>query len=244
MSSRRRGALRTAVIVLVAAIVVGASGFLVYANVTSAAEREPLAEVADDPAVLIDYSRDSVVLTPASDPNGEGLVFIAGAKIEPVAYAYKLSGLVDAGYTVVIVRPFLNFGLFETRPLSAFTALAPGVSAWYVGGHSLGGVKACMYADSPEVRGLVLFGSYCANDLSGSALTVVSLSGSDDGLSTPEKIDANKAALPADTTFVEIDGANHAAFGDYGLQAGDGESSIDDSDMRDAITETITGAWR
>lgn len=244
MSSRRRGALRTAALVLVAAIVVGASGFLVYANVTSAAEREPLAEVADDPAVLIDYSRDSVVLTPAADPNGEGLVFIAGAKIEPVAYAYKLSGLVEAGYTVVIVRPFLNFGLVETRPLSAFTALAPGVSDWFVGGHSLGGVKACMYADSPEVRGLVLFGSYCANDLSGSALTVVSLSGSDDGLSTPEKIDANKATLPADTTFIEIDGANHAAFGDYGLQAGDGESSIDDSDMRDTITEAITGAWR
>jgi hypothetical protein len=101
-----------------------------------------------------------------------------------------------------------------------------------------------MYADSPEVKGLVLFGSYCANDLSGSALTVVSLSGSDDGLSTPEKIDANKASLPADTTFVEVEGANHAAFGDYGPQAGDGESSIDDSDMRDVITDTITKALR
>ena len=152
MTSRRRAVLRTVAALLVAVIVVGASGFLVYANVTSAAEREPLAEVADDPSVVIDYSRDSVVLTPASDANGDGLVFIAGAKIEPVAYAYKLSGLVDAGYTVVIVRPFLNFGLFETRPLSAFTGLAPSVSDWFVGGHSLGGVKACMYADSPDVQ--------------------------------------------------------------------------------------------
>jgi len=242
MNSRRRGALRATAALVVAAIVVGASGFLVYANVTSAAEREPLAEVADDPAVVIDYARDSVLLTPASDPNGEGLVFIAGAKIEPVAYAYKLSGLVEAGYTVVIMRPFLNFGLFETRPLSAFTSLAPGISDWFVGGHSLGGVKACMYAESPQVRGLVLFGSYCANDLSGSDLTVVSLSGSDDGLSTPAKVAANAKTLPADTTFVEIEGANHAAFGDYGLQAGDGDSSIDDSDMRDIITDTITGA--
>ena len=242
MTSRRRGALRATAAVLVAAIVVGASGFLVYANVTSAAEREPLAEVADDPAISLDYSRDSVVMAPTSDANGEGLVFIAGAKIEPVAYAYKLSGLVDAGYTVVIVRPFLNFGLFETRPLSAFTSLAPDVSDWFVGGHSLGGVKACMYADSPDVKGLVLFGSYCANDLSDSELTVVSLSGSADGLSTPAKIDANAKALPADTTFVEIEGANHAAFGDYGLQAGDGDSSIDASDMRDIITDTITGA--
>ncbi|SKA93914.1 Alpha/beta hydrolase family protein [Agreia bicolorata] len=242
MSLRRRAALRTVAVVAVAALVAGASGFLVHANVTSSAEREPLAEVANDPAISLDYTRDSVVMTPASDPNGEGLVFIAGAKIEPVAYAYKLSGLVDAGYTVVIVRPFLNFGLFETRPLSAFTDLAPSVSDWFVGGHSLGGVKACMYADSPDVRGLVLFGSYCANDLSDSELTVISLAGSADGLSTPAKIASNAKTLPADTTFVEIEGANHAAFGDYGLQAGDGDSSIDDSDMRDIITDTITGA--
>jgi hypothetical protein len=242
MTPRRRAALRTTAALVVAALVVGASGFLVYANVTSSAEREPLTEVADDPAISIDYSRDSVVLTPASEANGRGLVFIAGAKVEPVAYAYKLSGLVDEGYTVVIVRPFLNFGLFETRPLSAFTDLAPAVTDWFVGGHSLGGVKACMYAESPEVQGLVLFGSYCANDLSDSDLAVVSLSGSADGLSTPAKIDANATALPADTTFVEIDGANHAAFGDYGVQAGDGEASINDSEMRDLITESITEA--
>jgi hypothetical protein len=238
MTSRRRAVL------VVAALVVGASGFLVYANVTSAAERAPLAEVADEPAISIDYSRDAVVLTPSSDANGEGLVFIAGAKVEPVAYAYKLSGLVDEGYTVVIVRPFLNFGLFETRPLSAFTDLAPDVSGWFVGGHSLGGVKACMYADSPGVRGLVLLGSYCANDLSTSDLAVVSVSGSNDRLSTPDKIDANKALLPSDTTFVEIDGANHAAFGDYGLQPGDGDSTIDDSNMRGDITEAIVDGLR
>lgn len=242
MNSRRRAVLRTTAALVVVALVVGASGFLVYANVTSSAERKPLAEVADDPSVAIDYSRDSVVLTPTSDANGEGLVFIAGAKVEPVAYAYKLSGLVDAGYTVVIVRPFLNFGLFETRPLSAFTDLVPEVSTWFVGGHSLGGVKACMYADSPDVQGLVLFGSYCANDLSDSDLAVASLSGSNDGLSTPDKIDSNAKSLPADTVFVEIEGANHAAFGDYGLQAGDGDSTIDDSDMRDIITESITDA--
>ncbi|CAD5993684.1 alpha/beta hydrolase [Agreia sp. COWG] len=241
MTPRRRSILRTTAVAVVAALILGASSFLVYANVTSSAERTPLAEVAADPAIHIDYSRDTVVLTPTADDNGEGLVFIAGAKIEPVAYAYKLSGLVDDGYTVVIVRPFLNFGLFETRPLSAFTSLAPDVTGWFVGGHSLGGVKACMYADSPDVRGLVLFGSYCANDLSDSDIPVVSISGSDDGLSTPAAIQANKKTVPADTTFVEVQGANHASFGDYGVQAGDGTATISSLDMRDAITEAIEG---
>ncbi|WP_374946516.1 alpha/beta hydrolase [Agreia sp.] len=242
MSPRRRAVVRTTAAVVVAALVLSVSGFLVYANVTSPAERRPLSEVADDPAISIDYSRDAVVLTPASDATGQGLVFIAGAKIEPVAYAYKLSGLVDAGFTVVIVRPFLNLGLFETRPLADFTALAPDVTAWFVGGHSLGGVKACTYADSPDVAGLVLFGSYCANDLSQADLVVVSLSGSDDGLSTPATIQANRDKLPPSTTFVEIEGANHAAFGDYGTQAGDGTASIGSAQMRDAITESLTKA--
>jgi pimeloyl-ACP methyl ester carboxylesterase len=97
-----------------------------------------------------------------------------------------------------------------------------------------------MMAEDPSVVGLILFGSYCANDLSSSNLAVLSISGSDDGLSTPDKIADAAANLPADATFVEIDGANHASFGDYGVQPGDGTATISSEDMRDRITSIIT----
>jgi Alpha/beta hydrolase family len=150
---------------------------------------------------------------------------------------YKLSGIVESsGATVVITKPTLNLAFFDQRPLSLFEADAPEVARWFVGGHSLGGVRACQLAESPGVAGLVLMGSYCANDLSESNLDVLSIGGSEDGLSTPAKIEGASALLPGRATIVQVDGLNHAGFGDYGVQPGDGTSTLTDEQERDAIT--------
>ena len=177
------------------------------------------------------------VLAPASGESDTGLVFIPGAKVEPVAYAATLVGTVEEGATVVITKPTLNLAFFDLRPLSAFTELVPGIDDWSVGGHSLGGVRACQLAEGTE--GLVLLGSYCATDLSGSGLPVLSISGLEDGLSTPEKIDEAAHLLPADTVYVVIEGGNHAGFGAYGPQAGDREATIPAEDQRQQITDAL-----
>ena len=72
-------------------------------------------------------------------------------------------------------------------------------------------------------------------------LSVLSISGSEDGLSTPEKIRDAAPLLPADAEFVEVPGATHASFGDYGPQAGDGTPSIEDADMTAEITASVAG---
>ena len=46
--------------------------------------------------------------------------------------------------------------------------------------------------------------------------------------------------LPDDATFVEIPGANHASFGDYGRQSGDGEANITSEQAFTAITEALS----
>lgn len=125
----------------------------------------------------------------------------------------------------------------DTRPLSTFTAAAPGVSSWAVGGHSLGGVRACLVAADGGIDGLFLLGSYCANDLSAAPLTAVSVEGANDGLSTPAQIDAATELLPASVTRVSIPGANHASFGDYGAQSGDGPLEVDRAEVRAAVAE-------
>ena len=72
------------------------------------------------------------------------------------------------------------------------------------------------------------------------AWPALSISASEDGLSTPEKIDSAAHLLPADTIFVEIEGGNHASFGAYGPQAGDGKATIPDDDIRAQITEALS----
>ncbi len=221
-----------------ALIVLAVVGIVIWSQVgVMGAEAEPLAEVEANPAIEITDTDAGIVLSPAGESADVGLVYIPGAKVDPWAYAYKVSGLVEEGVTVVITKPWLNLAFFDVRPLSTFTGLAPDVDTWLVGGHSLGGVRACQLATDAD--GLALFGSYCSNDLSDSGLPVISVSGSEDGLSTPEKIADARHLLPEDAEMHEIEGASHSSFGDYGLQAGDNTPTISDEDMRDQLTELV-----
>lgn len=225
---------------LLAVVVLGVGGILVWSQVgVMPAEPEPLAEVRADPAIHIEDAAQGIVMTPADGDSDRGLVFVPGAKVDPWAYASILQGLVDDGTTVVITRPWLNLAFFDLRGLDQFTSAAPDIDDWAVGGHSLGGVRACQLAADAEA--LVLFGSYCADDLSTSGLAVLSISGSEDGLSTPAKVNAARHLLPADAEMVEIDGASHASFGDYGPQAGDGTPAISRTDMHARVDELLQG---
>ncbi|GAA2036547.1 alpha/beta hydrolase [Agromyces tropicus] len=241
---RRAGAVVIGALAVVALVVVGV---LVWANIVFQGEREPSLDAWRSDDVEISRVDTGFVIAPTSGASDLGLVFVPGAKVDPSAYLYKLSGVVEeTGMTVVVTHPTLNLAFFDTRPLEAFTDEAPDVQRWLVGGHSLGGVRACQLAgdatdaaNGPDVVGMVLFGSYCANDLSGTDLEVLSLVGEHDGLSTPEKVAAAGDLLPADAESVLIEGGNHASFGDYGVQPGDGVATADRQAVRDQISDAV-----
>jgi pimeloyl-ACP methyl ester carboxylesterase len=227
-------------VALIVVAVLAVTAMLAWSSMVLRGERPASIDAWTNPEISITTTDSSIVITPIGVPSGDGLVFIPGAKVDPYAYMFKLSGIVEeTGMTVVITKPTLNLAFFDQRPLSTFTDAAPDVSRWFVGGHSLGGVKACMLADDPDVAGLVLFASYCANDLSQTSLDVLSIAGSADLLSTAEKIDAAASLLPESTQFVEIEGLNHAGFGDYGVQPGDGSVSLTSDQARDEITRVL-----
>ncbi|MEY2847923.1 MAG: hypothetical protein RI885_588 [Actinomycetota bacterium] len=240
-STRARRLRKRIALTAIGALILGLTAFLVWCSILYPAEAAPLASVTDDAAIVTTQTPEAFVLEPAGGATEVGLVFIPGAKVPAEAYAAKLAGIVDAGVTVVITKPILNLAFFDPRPLSTFTDLAPSVGRWYVGGHSLGGVRACQFAAGTE--GLVLFGSYCAADLPDD-IAVLSISASEDGLSTPADIEANAGTLPDDAEFVEIEGGTHAQFGDYGLQPGDGTATIDDADVAAQITAALEGFLR
>ncbi|GAA1837378.1 alpha/beta hydrolase [Agromyces salentinus] len=230
-----------AVLAVLALIVVG---FLVWAKTVYQGERPAALDAWRNTGVGIESFDDSIVMTPLDGASDRGLVFIPGAKVDPYAYMAKLAGaVVETGTTVVITKPTLNLAFFDQRPLDTFTRHAPDATEWYVGGHSLGGVRACMMATEEDVAGLVFFGSYCANDVSDSGLEALSISGGHDGLSTPAKIEDAAHLLPEDAVFVEIPGANHASFGNYGVQPGDGVATMPDDEVRDEITSALVDFW-
>ncbi|GAA3640377.1 hypothetical protein GCM10022200_25030 [Microbacterium awajiense] len=207
------------------------------------AEEPAVSAMAGDATVTVTDSATRIVMTPAEPVDGPALLFQPGALVDPRAYAAVLRPIAEAGHTVVIAKQPLGIAFLALGALDDAREAVPDADAWIIGGHSLGGTFAAIQADdadadasSPAV-GLLLYASYPAGDISGSlSAAAMSVSGSQDGLSTPAKIDASRDDLPPDTVFVVIDGASHAQFGDYGPQAGDGTPTISHDDARAQIS--------
>lgn len=180
------------------------------------------------------------------DPNAEiGLVFYPGAKVEYSAYAPLMRDLAERGYLAVVVQMPFNFAFFDINAADRVRSDFPAVDAWWVGGHSLGGSMAAQYAadhaDDGALDGLVLLGSYSASDLSDADLGVISLYGSNDQVLNRDKLRDNAPLLPRDAETVEIEGGNHASFGTYGPQSGDGEAAITPAEQQKQTADAVDG---
>lgn len=53
------------------------------------------------------------------------------------------------------------------------------------------------------------------------------------------KYQAGRMYLPPDTVYYTVEGGNHAQFGDYGHQKGDGEPSISEEDQLKQTVKTL-----
>jgi len=133
----------------------------------------------------------------------------------------------------------LSLAVFNPDAAADVIRAYPEIQDWAVGGHSLGGSMAAnfVYSEPSEAQGLVLWASYPAsnNDLSSSDVQAISISGTLDGLSTPDDIATSKPLLPPDTTWVPIEGGNHAQFGWYGDQPGDNPATISRQEQQNQI---------
>ena len=117
----------------------------------------------------------------------------------------------------------------------------PEIENWYIGGHSLGGSMAASYgAKHPgQLKGLVLLAAYSTADLTDSGLDVLSMYVSEDGVLNMEKYGNCRKNLPETAVEVMIQGGNHASFGSYGAQDGDGEASISTAQQIQCTAEEI-----
>jgi len=209
--------------------VLGLSGFVLWANTTPAPMPEAQAALQSDAQVEVE-TQPWLVFRPADKAPTTGLIFYPGGRVDPSSYAPAARAIAAEGYLVVIPSMPLNLAVMAPGTASEVMTAFPEIDQWAVGGHSLGGSMAANFAKKhPEaVDGLVLWASYPASsdNLSSSAVKVTSIFGTRDGLATGEKIEASRPLLPADTTWVAIEGGDHAQFGWYGPQSGDNPATI------------------
>ncbi len=203
-----------------------------------------LTAMQSDSSVSVTETTTQIVLTPRQGADPTGVFFQPGALVDARAYAAVLRPLAEDGHIVVIAKQPLGIAFLATRALDTARSEFPKVAGWVVGGHSLGGTVAAFEADADDKAaqhpavGLMFYASYPANDISSSlTIPVLSVSGSRDGLATPDKIRSSRANLPSGALFVVIRGAVHAQFGAYGPQSGDGTPTISNADARRQISD-------
>lgn len=227
-------------------LVIGASAWVVFMwwlRPFTAVE-PALAALDSDDRVTVTQSASEIVMTPIGESSPTGVFFQPGARVDARAYAAVLRPLAESGHTVVIAKQPLGIAFLSINAFEHTQSEFPDITRWVVGGHSLGGTVAAIEANdhgsdaSAPAVGLLLYASYPASNMSTSLRSqVLSISGTNDGLATPAKIQASAANLPADTRFEAIEGAVHSYFGDYGPQPGDGTPTISHDAARERISQ-------
>ncbi len=183
-----------------------------------------------------------------------GLVFFAGALVDPIAYAPLLRAVARDGHEAVLVElPRRGFaggadGNAVLERARAAMGRVTAVREWVIAGHSRGGAVASrlVLKDERGVSGLVLIGTSHPRDfdLSRTSIAVSKVLGTRDGIARPEKSERNRAMLPPDTSWILVEGGNHSQFGCYGFQPGDSRATISREEQQRRTLEALLAALR
>ncbi len=221
-------------VILVLAVGIGAG---IYLSDDYSADEAAVAAMAGTAEVTVRTEGRLTVFAPA-EPK-DGFIFYPGGKVEHKAYAPMLLKLAEAGVLSVLVEMPGKLAVLDANAAEGIQEQFPEVERWYLGGHSLGGSMAASYAadHDDELSGLVLLAAYSTADLSESGLPVLSIYGSEDRVLNSEKYEEYRSNLPPMTEEIVLAGGNHAGFGSYGHQEGDGIATILPEEQRELTAD-------
>lgn len=207
-------------------IAVLSAACVIYVKDFYRADETALEAMVSDHQVTVNRLERSVAFLP--EEPACGLIFYPGGKVEYTAYAPLMRELAENGVLCVVPEMPGNLAVLNPKAAKGIPEQYPEVTEWYLGGHSLGGSMAAAFAadHAEDYEGLILLASYSTVDLRESGLRVLSVYGSEDGVLNFESYHDNRNNLPESTEEIVLDGGNHACFGSYGLQDGDGAARI------------------
>lgn len=246
MTKGKRRLRRAALIVLVA-VAVALAGFLTWTQVCYHAGDESRFMVttgmATSDGVTVSVRDEGSCIAVGDESSEHGLVLYPGAKVEAAAYVPLAAKLARRGVLCVIAKMPLNIAVLNLDAAGELIETHPSVAHWWVGGHSLGGAIAALWAEShaDEIEGVALLASYGSERLVESGLDIVAVCGTRDGVINRDALGRFTALLPTSSVHA-VEGGNHAGFGDYGSQANDGRAGITPDEQQEQAAEAIACA--
>jgi hypothetical protein len=222
-----------------AAFLIGGAGLLSLAWLSDYYRAEPsaLAYLESSDSVKVERSVNGWRF---DGPGGDrALIFYPGAKVEAAAYAPLLHAIAEGGTDTFLVEMPFRVALLDICAADRLTG-AYSCEHWVLAGHSLGGLAAaaCASARPDAVEGVILLASYPLKALP-DGVRLLSLAGTKDGVLNQRAYGRSRSRWPQDSQELVIPGGNHAQFGDYGPQWGDGAADISAEEQREAAVSAI-----
>jgi len=231
MRVKNKKSIRISIVAIIAAVSLFAAGFYIYTLDYYRADASAVQTIESNEANLKSQDSVTVFYPDVANDKGSALIFYPGGKVEAEAYAPLLERLSQKGITCVLVRMPFNLAVFDVNAADRVYGMLPGIENWYIGGHSLGGAMASSYAgkNTDKLKGVVLLGAYPVGSNNIPTLTVY---GSKD-------LVLDRSKLEGVENVHEIIGGNHAYFGNYGEQKGDGKAEITREEQQEQTAEAI-----
>lgn len=213
MSRRRKWLVAGGILLLILAILTGA--FFWYVSDYYRAEDVALEVMAQGSGITV---QDNLTILSPTYPTDTAIIFYPGAKVEAEAYLPLLDRVRQTGVTCILVHMPFNMAIFNADAAEEVISRFPEIQHWYVAGHSMGGAMASTFASEhpDQVDGLILMGAYIYGDYPDEKTLTIYGSLNQ---SVEDHIDYTE-------NIVEIEGGNHAQFGNYGPQKGDPPAEI------------------
>lgn len=205
-------------------VIVLAAAVILYAEDYYHASEDAKSALVSDAHVHVEKTDYGWFFDGPSDE--QALVFYPGGKVEETSYAPLLHQLAENGMDAFLLKAPMRLAILDINSAESVMKRYD-YPHWYVGGHSLGGVCSTAYAadHADKLDGVILLASYPMKQLDDS-LKVMFIYGSEDGVLNLDKYADSKKMAPSDSSEFVIEGGNHAQFGSYGIQKGDGAALI------------------
>lgn len=215
-------------------------GFFIWLSKGYTLEENYMDYLQSNSTVEVTIDEEYTYFTPVNVKVTKGFIFYPGERVDSSSYAKLCNNIASHGYKVVAVDMPFNYANFGKDKASKVIENNQDITKWFIGGDSLGGSVACEYAiNNKNVEGIVLISSYPKVNISELGFNVLSIWGSKDNVVNYKKLIDSKNKLPEDTIYIQVEGANHSQFANYGIHSGDEEALISSDEQMDIAVKNI-----
>ena len=216
-------------------IIVFFGGFLVYAQFYYHAEKTATDYLNGTDDVKVKKISNGLFLD--GNGNDSAIIFYPGAKVEYTSYLPLFTDLASEGIDCYLVEMPFNLAFLGINSADSIIENSS-YDHYFMAGHSLGGAMASSYVNSTanNITGLIYLSSHSPSEIH---VPVLSVRGTNDGVINLTSYNHAKSLMKNNFTEIIINGGNHAQFGYYGIQSGDGKANITPESQQNQSADAI-----